>query len=49
MIAVIMINTPLKAQNKRINNSSTSVTRGMVKLDEVDASSKSIKKLSKSC
>ena len=52
MMVVMMINIYLEAQNECINDSSTSVTRVMVKYEEVDrvmsgAIGKSVTKLSK--
>ena len=53
MMVVMMRNIYLEAQDKRINDSSTSAARVMVKYKEVDggrsgAVGKSVKKLSKS-
>ena len=53
MMVVMMMNIHLEAQDERINDSSTSAARVMVKYEEVDggrsgAVGKSVKKLSKS-
>ena len=49
MIVVMIMNIYLEIQDKCINDLSTSAARVIIKYDEVDDNSKSIKKLSKSC